>query len=238
MGGVDWLVHPVALAARGWWQRRQAAEPAYTVDDAQQAGAIRAWAHSERGGPDLAGGLAHHVGRAAVVDDLRDRFGKPDAARASPVSWHADPGDHVDVATDITPERILAARQALRRMLSMPAVWQRVALGVLHGDSYEAIGLSLDPPVTASRVCQMVRQIRGWIDHGKAPLRPQLAETADTETRPQPHAVRAMHALDAVHARSALSTAIFDPSIGDIRAAAAVRAAAAAELYRRAFSDQ
>lgn len=233
MDDINWLSHPVALAARGWWQRRQAAEPAYTVDDAHQAGAIRAWMHSERGCLDLVGGLAQRAGRAAVVDDLRARFGR----LAPPVQWRSAPEDHADPATEITPERIVAARQALRRLLAMPAVWQRVALGVLQGDSYEAIGLSLDPPVTASRVCQMVRQIRAWVDRGKEPLRPQLAETADTEARPQTHAVRAMHALDAVHARSALSTAIFDPSIGDIRAAAAVRAAAAAEMYRRAFGD-
>ena len=238
MGATDWLRHPAALAARRYWTRRQAGESAYTVDDAQQSGAIAAWQQDQRGTP-ATGALAYLVGRNAVVDELRTvfhdpRYGatRPDLCQLTDESHHRGADQ-----TDITPERILSARQALRRLLSMPAVWQRVALGVLNGDSYEQIGLDLDPPVTASRVCQIVHQIRGWVDHAKEPRRPQLAETADTDARPQPHAVRALHALDAVHARAAIAHAIHDPAIGDIRAAAAVRAAAAAELYRRAFGE-
>ena len=235
MGATDWLRHPAALAARRYWTRRQAGESAYTVDDAQQSGAIAAWQQDQRGTP-ADGARAYLVGRSAVVNELRAVFHDPRYGTQRPDLCEWDE-THQSGTDDVTPERILSARQALRRLLSMPPVCQRVALGVLNGDSYEQIGLSLDRPVHPTRVFQIVRQIRGWIDHGREPRRPQLAETADTDARPQPHAVRALHALDAVHARAAISSAIHDPDIGDIRAAAAVRAAAAAELYRRVFGE-
>jgi hypothetical protein len=232
MHGVNWLQHPVALAARRFVGRTPAIGAVYTADDGQQIGAIRAWMASEKGA-DLTGAVAVAAGRRAVIDGLRTTVHDPRNGNL-PMQYGDDSREQT---YDITPERILSAKQALRRLLAMPQVWQRVALGVLEGESYEAIGLSLDQPITASRVCQIVGQIRRFVDEGSVPSRPQLAETPDTNARPYPHSVRALHALDAVHSRSALQDAIHDPAIGEVHAAAAVQAAAAAALYRSAMGD-